>query len=110
MPSHVHTSSHPNAAHPGPAYAGSDSLHVHLVGNGMDGAAQENRIYINLGEDGNGNWLGFRFENDRIPNMSPAHAPNAQPRFCSVAGGDLTNSDLRGAVMYKALLRFSDLT
>lgn len=48
------------------------------------------RIYINLGNDGEGNWLGFRYEANRIPNMTPASSPNAQPRFCSVAAGDVT--------------------
>ena len=42
------------------------------------------RVYINLGED-NGNWLGFRHEDARIPQM---HA-SAGPRFCSVAAGDI---------------------
>jgi hypothetical protein len=44
------------------------------------------RIYINLGDDAQGNWLGFRFENFRIPQMHPT----AGPRFCSVAAGDVT--------------------
>lgn len=42
------------------------------------------RVYINLGED-NGNWLGFRHEDARIPEMHPT----AGPRFCSVAVGDI---------------------
>lgn len=42
------------------------------------------RIYMNLGES-DGNWLGFRFEDARIPTMHP----NAGPRFCSVAAGDI---------------------
>ena len=42
------------------------------------------RVYINLGED-NGNWLGFRHEDARIPEMHPT----AGPRFCSVATGDI---------------------
>ena len=40
---------------------------------------------MNLGEV-DGIWQGFRFENDRIPQMHPS----AGPRFCSVAVGDLT--------------------
>ena len=43
------------------------------------------RVYINLGEI-DGIWQGFRFENNRIPEM---HA-TAGPRFCSLAIGDLT--------------------
>ncbi|MCA9290118.1 MAG: VCBS repeat-containing protein [Phycisphaerales bacterium] len=44
------------------------------------------RVYMNLGEDGNGNWLGFEYQDARIPQM---HA-TAGPRFCSVAAGDVT--------------------
>lgn len=28
------------------------------------------RVYINLREDGGGNWLGFRYEEDRIPQLA----------------------------------------
>ncbi len=42
------------------------------------------RIYINLGED-EGQWLGFRYEDARIPQMHPT----AGPRFCSVTVGDI---------------------
>lgn len=51
------------------------------------------RIYLNLGNDGGGNWLGLRFEfyvngdtnNHRVPTMP------AEPRFCAVAFGDIDN-------------------
>ncbi len=50
------------------------------------------RVYFNLGEDGNGNWLGFEYDSTAIPetfvNISN---PNAAPRFCSVAVGDIDN-------------------
>lgn len=42
------------------------------------------RVYINLGEQ-NGNWLGLRFEDGRIPSMHNS----AGPRFCSVVAGDI---------------------
>jgi len=42
------------------------------------------RVYMNLGEDGNGNWLGFRYEQGRIPTISPA------PNGCGIAVGDVT--------------------
>ena len=42
------------------------------------------RVYVNLGDDAAGNWLGLRFENARIPTMTP------QPTFCAVAFGDVT--------------------
>ncbi|MCA9291249.1 MAG: VCBS repeat-containing protein, partial [Phycisphaerales bacterium] len=45
------------------------------------------RVYINLGEDGGGNWLGFRYEDARIPEIHPV----AGPRFCAVTVGDIDN-------------------
>ncbi|MCZ6493765.1 MAG: VCBS repeat-containing protein, partial [Planctomycetota bacterium] len=44
------------------------------------------RVYINLGKDLDENWLGFEYQDARIPQMHP----NAGPRFCSVAVGDVT--------------------
>jgi len=52
------------------------------------------RVYINRKCNGacNGsNWLGFRFENARIPTMlSYTGQSGFNPRFCSVDAGDLT--------------------
>ena len=46
------------------------------------------RIYINLAEDGGGNWLGFSYEAARIPTMTSYTAvPGHNPRFCSLAVG-----------------------
>ena len=42
------------------------------------------RVYINLGDDGGGNWLGLRFENSRTPNLGTF------PNFCGVGAGDVT--------------------
>ena len=50
------------------------------------------RIYMNKRDDpGTGNWLGFRHEDARIPTML-SHTGQAgfNPRFCSVAVGDVT--------------------
>ncbi|HKQ49648.1 MAG TPA: VCBS repeat-containing protein [Phycisphaerae bacterium] len=47
------------------------------------------RIYINKTESG-GVWQGFRFENSRIPTMTSLTGGSFNPRFCSVAAGDLT--------------------
>ncbi len=44
------------------------------------------RVYMNLGVDGNGDWLGFLFDNDRIPNMSNVAGPNG----CHIDAGDCT--------------------
>ena len=50
------------------------------------------RVYMNLGNDGGGNWLGFRHEDARIPQMFSFSTGNPEnPRFCSVAAGDVTN-------------------
>jgi len=48
------------------------------------------RVYMNLGNNGSGAWLGLRHEDARIPQlMVGALARN--PRFCSVAIGDVTD-------------------
>jgi hypothetical protein len=48
------------------------------------------RVYRNLGNDANGNWLGFRFEDARIPQLFAANGSVANPRFCDMAIGDFT--------------------
>jgi hypothetical protein len=48
------------------------------------------RVYMNLGEDGSGNWLGLDFQDARFPQL--LHFGNGQalnPRFCSLAAGDV---------------------
>ncbi len=47
------------------------------------------RIYINLGSDGAGNWLGLRHEDARIPQLQLVSGPNAIPFFCGIAAGDV---------------------
>lgn len=49
------------------------------------------RVYMNLGVDGSGAWLGLRFEDARIPQLFSFSTGQPQnPRFCSVAAGDVT--------------------
>lgn len=48
------------------------------------------RVYMNLGLDGSGNWLGFRHEDARIPQLFTVGGMAVNPRFCSVAAGDVT--------------------
>ena len=48
------------------------------------------RIYMNLGDDGGGNWQGLRFEDARSPQMFTTGGNPNNPRFCSVAAGDVT--------------------
>ena len=47
---------------------------------------EQPRIYMNLGNDEQGQWLGFQYnpEDNRLPIFSPA------PKFCAVAAGDIT--------------------
>lgn len=48
------------------------------------------RVYINQGEDGDGNWLGLRYEDDWIPTLlSYTGGSGFNPRFCSLAVGDV---------------------
>ena len=48
------------------------------------------RVYRNLGDDANGQWLGFRFEDARIPTLVSATGVAANPRFCDAAIADFT--------------------
>ena len=49
------------------------------------------RIYMNLGVDGSGAWLGLEHQDARMPQMVSYTTGNpTNPRFCSVAVGDLT--------------------
>lgn len=48
------------------------------------------RIYMNLGVDGSGNWLGFRHEDARIPQLLVVPSGvNGVVRFCDGAVGDI---------------------
>jgi hypothetical protein len=46
------------------------------------------RVYINLGNDGNGNWQGFRFEKSRLPVLTSRAGNTGNPRFCDAAIAD----------------------
>jgi hypothetical protein len=48
------------------------------------------RVYINKGFDVGGQWLGFRYEESRIPTLVGANGQLAAPRFHSIAAGDVT--------------------
>ncbi|MCH7721001.1 MAG: VCBS repeat-containing protein, partial [Planctomycetes bacterium] len=55
-----------------------------LSANGHNKSISHPRIYINLGNDGAGNWQGFIFDDkNRAPTMP------VEPRFCAVSTGDL---------------------
>ena len=55
---------------------------------GTSKALSHPRIYMNLGEDGSGNWLGLRFEKDRTPQIK-VNGSNYFPFFCGVGAGDV---------------------
>lgn len=48
------------------------------------------RVYRNLGNDGSGNWQGFKFENARIPVLFSKSGNAANPRSCDGVVTDLT--------------------
>jgi hypothetical protein len=48
------------------------------------------RVYRNLGNDGSGNWQGFKFENARIPVLFAKNGSAANPRACDGVVADLT--------------------
>ena len=54
------------------------------------------RVYMNLGKDVNGNWLGLKYEETRFPQLLVAGSglPVA-PRFCGMALEDVTGDGYR---------------
>lgn len=63
-----------------------------IVANaGNDGSnGQQPRIFINLGEDTSGNWLGLEEQPDRLPVL--LSSGGAEPNSCAVGVGDLTGN------------------
>lgn len=63
-----------------------------IVANaGNDGSnGQQPRLYINLGEDSFGNWLGLDEQPDRLPEL--LSSGGAEPNSCAVGVGDLTGN------------------
>jgi hypothetical protein len=54
------------------------------LGTGLPKAFSHPRVYVNRGEDANGDWLGYIFDDvDRIPTMPQT------PAFASVVAGDI---------------------
>lgn len=67
-----------------------DFVTVPTLSDGQPKHISHPRIYMNLGEDGGGNWLGFRYEDARIPQLAglTGGVPHA-PRFCSADAADI---------------------
>ncbi len=68
-----------------------DVVTAPTLSDGDPKAISHPRVYVNLGADGLGHWLGLRHEDARIPQLLtiPGGLPVA-PRFCEVAAGDVT--------------------
>ena len=72
-----------------------DVITATTLSDGLSKAIGHPRIHMNLGNDVNGNWLGIRHEDSRIPQMVHFGTGNPEnPRFCSVAAGDVTGNGL----------------
>jgi hypothetical protein len=73
-----------------------DVVTATTISDGFSKEIGHPRVYINLGNDLDGNWLGLRYEADRFPQLtsvngtSTASGNDLNPRFCSVAIGDVT--------------------
>lgn len=65
-----------------------DLVTATTMSDGLDWTIGQPRVYINLGNDGSGNWLGFRHEHLRIAQMYSISGNVANPRFCDIAWGD----------------------
>ena len=66
-----------------------DVITAVTLGNGQPKAISHPRIYINLGNDGGGNWQGLEYQEARIPQLLLAGGGNAIPFFCGVDAGDI---------------------
>jgi hypothetical protein len=67
-----------------------DLVSATTMSDGVDWTLGQPRCYLNLGNDGSGNWLGFRHERDRIPQFYPigGSPTGGMPRFCDIAIAD----------------------
>jgi hypothetical protein len=65
-----------------------DLITATTMSDQVDWILGQPRAYINLGNDAQGNWLGFRFEVDRLPRLYARNGTAANPRFCDAAVGD----------------------
>ncbi len=72
-----------------------DVITATTLSDGLSKALGHPRIHMNLGNDGSGNWLGLRYEESRIPQLLHYGTGLPEnPRFCSVAAGDVTGNGL----------------
>ena len=65
------------------------------LGSGEPKHISHPRVYRNLGNDANGNWLGLRFEDPRIPQLlSLSTGLPGVPNFSAVAAGDVNGDGM----------------
>jgi len=60
------------------------------LGDGLSKQLSHPRVYINLGDDLAGNWLGLRHEDARIPQLFTVGGLPVAPRFSALDLADLT--------------------
>jgi hypothetical protein len=66
-----------------------DVVTATTISDGLPRYIGHPRVYINMGEVG-GVWQGLRYEYERIPQLITVTGLVRNPRFCSLAAGDLT--------------------
>jgi hypothetical protein len=67
-----------------------DLVTVTTMSDQVSATLGQPRVYMNLGDDAQGNWQGFRFEDDRIPVLLSKSGATANPRACEAVVTDLT--------------------
>lgn len=68
-----------------------DIVTATTLSDGLPKTISHPRVYMNLGNNTQGDWLGYRYEQARFPQLTHiSGSPNSPPRFCSVAAGDVT--------------------
>jgi hypothetical protein len=68
-----------------------DVITATTISDGLPKHISHPRVYMNLGNAPNGNWLGLQYQEHRIPQLMVNGQP-CPPRFCGVAAGDLTGN------------------
>ncbi|MBL9149642.1 MAG: VCBS repeat-containing protein [Phycisphaerae bacterium] len=67
-----------------------DLVTVTTMSDQVNATLGQPRVYMNLGNNGSGQWQGFRFEDARIPELFAKNGSAANPRACDSIVVDLT--------------------